>query len=244
MVGICSTLSWPGVVSLQSLSFGSIRVASQCNNCRSYSSPPSRSNWFNAPIVSTSYSRLQCKLLYLLLRVIAHLFHSASLPVILSLLSLWLVLFLFFAILYVEVFSMTKWASGESRNQNYSSMPNALLMLAFMTTGCVGSSLQAKWILILRTERGGTNTCMTSECPSRASCMPLLTIGSSAIVYPKCTNSSGFNTDSDCGSVGWAFTLFIAWNLLSMVRRRCHALLLSFTETICSISSPTCSLVS
>ena len=60
---------------------------------------------------------------------------SASLPVILSLLSLWLVLFLFFAILYVEVFSMTKWNSGETRNQNYSSMPKALLMLAFMTTG-------------------------------------------------------------------------------------------------------------
>lgn len=62
-------------------------------------------------------------------------FCSASLPVILSLLSLWLVLFLFFSILYVEVFSMTKWNSGESRNQNYSSMPKALLMLAFMSTG-------------------------------------------------------------------------------------------------------------
>lgn len=44
-------------------------------------------------------------------------------------------MFLFFAILYVEVFSMTKWDSGEQRNQNYSSMPKALLMLAFMTTG-------------------------------------------------------------------------------------------------------------
>ena len=135
MVGICSTLSWPGVVSLQSLSFGSIRVASQCNNCRSYSSPPSRSNWFNAPIVSTSYSRLPCKLLYLLLRVIAHLFHSASLPVILSLLGLWINLFLFFAILFVEVFSLAKWNTAETRNQNYSSMANALVMLAFMTTG-------------------------------------------------------------------------------------------------------------
>ena len=59
----------------------------------------------------------------------------ASLPVILSLLSLWLVLFLFFSILLVEVFSMTKWNSGETRNQNYSTMPKALVMLAFMTTG-------------------------------------------------------------------------------------------------------------
>ena len=66
---------------------------------------------------------------------IDNIFFSASLPVIVSLLSLWLVLFLFFAILYVEVFSMTKWNSGEGRNQNYSSMANALVMLAFMTTG-------------------------------------------------------------------------------------------------------------
>ncbi|RPD56855.1 hypothetical protein L226DRAFT_468999 [Lentinus tigrinus ALCF2SS1-7] len=58
-----------------------------------------------------------------------------SLPVILSLLGLWVILFLFFAILYVEVFSMTKWNTGENRNQNYSSMANALVMLAFMTTG-------------------------------------------------------------------------------------------------------------
>ena len=64
-----------------------------------------------------------------------HIFIRASLPVILSLLGLWLILFLFFAILYVEVFSMTKWNTAEARNINYSTMANALLMLAFMTTG-------------------------------------------------------------------------------------------------------------
>ncbi|EKM51356.1 uncharacterized protein PHACADRAFT_263446 [Phanerochaete carnosa HHB-10118-sp] len=106
----------------------------------------------------------------------------ASLPVILSLLSLWLVLFLFFAILYVEVFSLTKWSTGETRNQNYSSMSKALLMLAFMTTG------------------EGWNQYMHDY----------------ALVYPYCTNASSANGDSDCGSTGWAFTLFIAWNLLSM----------------------------
>lgn len=62
---------------------------------------------------------------------------SASLPVILSLLSLWLILFVFFAILFVEVFSMTKWNTAETRNENYSTMPKALVMLAFMTTGYV-----------------------------------------------------------------------------------------------------------
>ncbi|KAJ3558247.1 hypothetical protein NM688_g1042 [Phlebia brevispora] len=106
----------------------------------------------------------------------------ASLPVILSLLALWLVLFLFFGILYVEVFSMTKWNSAETRNGNYSTMPKALVMLAFMTTG------------------EGWNQYMHDF----------------ALEYPRCTNSSGANTDSDCGSEGWSFTLFIAWNLLSM----------------------------
>ncbi|PFH47046.1 hypothetical protein AMATHDRAFT_77384 [Amanita thiersii Skay4041] len=59
----------------------------------------------------------------------------ASLPAILSLLGLWLILFIFFGILFVEVFSMTKWGSGENRNQNYSSLGSALVMLAFMSTG-------------------------------------------------------------------------------------------------------------
>lgn len=71
------------------------------------------------------------------LNIILTVIFSASLPSILSLLSLWLVMFLFFSILYVEVFSMTKWYSAENRNQNYSSMPKALVMLAFMTTGYV-----------------------------------------------------------------------------------------------------------
>ena len=46
-------------------------------------------------------------------------------------------MFLFFGILYVEVFSMTKWNTAETRNQNYANMANALVMLAFMTTGLV-----------------------------------------------------------------------------------------------------------
>jgi hypothetical protein len=40
----------------------------------------------------------------------------------------------------VEVFSLTKWNSAETRDQNYSTMGNALVMLAFMTSG-YGASL-------------------------------------------------------------------------------------------------------
>jgi len=37
-----------------------------------------------------------------------------------------------------------------------------------------------------------------------------------AIVYPRCNNGTPKDPDSDCGSIGWAFTLFIVWNVLSM----------------------------
>ncbi|KAH9840560.1 Ion transport protein-domain-containing protein [Rhodofomes roseus] len=104
----------------------------------------------------------------------------ASLPVIISLLFLWVILFFFFAIMYMEVFSMTKWSSAETRYQNYGTMSRALVMLAFMTTG------------------EGWNQYMHDF----------------ALEYPRCTVLP--NGDSDCGSAGWAFTLFIAWNLLSM----------------------------
>lgn len=63
--------------------------------------------------------------------------HRSSLPVILSLLILWFALFLFFGILYVEVFGLTRWESAENHNQNYTSLGKALVMLAFMSTGYV-----------------------------------------------------------------------------------------------------------
>lgn len=88
----------------------------------------------------------------------------ASLPVILSLLSLWIILFIFFAILYVEVFSMTKWGSGETRTRNYSSMGSSLVMLAFMSVGLVFDSFEKyshpnspRFL-----EKGGTSICTIS----------------------------------------------------------------------------------
>ncbi|KAG9050174.1 calcium channel protein [Tulasnella sp. UAMH 9824] len=96
----------------------------------------------------------------------------SSLPAILKLLLLWIVLFIFFAIVFVEVFGLTRWGSGETHTQNYRDFFNALIMLVFMSTGTVS--------------------------------------------YPACTNSGENDPDSDCGSTGWAYSLFIAWNLLSM----------------------------
>ncbi|KAF9530724.1 Ion transport protein-domain-containing protein [Crepidotus variabilis] len=59
----------------------------------------------------------------------------ASLPVILSLLGLWLILFIFFAILFVEVFGLTKWGGSETPTTNYYSLGSAMVMLAFQSTG-------------------------------------------------------------------------------------------------------------
>ena len=93
-------------------------------------------------------------------------FHSASLPVIMSLLGLWLVLFLFFGIMYVEVFGLTKWGGVETRTTNYYTLGNALVMLAFQSTGFVTHnsffpSMPPSLIFILSfVEKVGTSTCM------------------------------------------------------------------------------------
>lgn len=62
--------------------------------------------------------------------------HSASLPAIGNLFLLWAVLFIFMCIVYVEVFGLTKLGpNAYTRFQNYHNFANALVMLAFMSTG-------------------------------------------------------------------------------------------------------------
>ena len=143
----------------------------------------------------------------------------ASLPVILSLLGLWLILFVFFAIMYMEVFGLTKWSTGETRNQNYSSMGSSLVMLAFMSVGWVTwRHFPARSLTSPRfTARAGTNTCMISMLIQQLPDIYIFNSSSSAITYPRCTNFIEGQLDSDCGSEKWAYSLAIAWNLLSMV---------------------------
>jgi hypothetical protein len=62
--------------------------------------------------------------------------NRASLPAIGNLFLLWGAIFIFYAILFLEVFGLTKAGNAyESRFQNYSTLGNALLMLAFMSVG-------------------------------------------------------------------------------------------------------------
>ncbi|BEI83049.1 hypothetical protein CcaverHIS002_0309170 [Cutaneotrichosporon cavernicola] len=106
----------------------------------------------------------------------------ASLPAIGNLFMLWAVLFLFAAIIYLEVFGLTKQGpNAASRFQNYNTFVNSLIMLAFMSTG------------------EGWNGYMHDY----------------TVQFPHCVEGATY-LDSDCGSEGWAYTLFIAWNILSM----------------------------
>jgi hypothetical protein len=92
---------------------------------------------------------------------------SASLPTILSLLGLWLILFFFFSIMFIEVFGLTKWQSSETHTQNYSSMGSAMVMLSFMSVGCGVFVLSDDCLLIRVSGRGGMLTCTTSQCDDR-----------------------------------------------------------------------------
>jgi hypothetical protein len=60
----------------------------------------------------------------------------AAIPAIGNLFLLWAILFLFYAIMYIEVFGLTKQGNNAgSRFMNYYSLGNSLLMLSFMSTG-------------------------------------------------------------------------------------------------------------
>jgi hypothetical protein len=91
----------------------------------------------------------------------------ASLPAILKLVLLWIVLFLFFGIVFVEVFSLTRWGKAETRYQNYTSLGRTLVMLAFMSTGFVlfqsdrQDDTQGLTVTFF-TAKGGISTCTIS----------------------------------------------------------------------------------
>ncbi|CED84829.1 high-affinity cell membrane calcium channel [Phaffia rhodozyma] len=58
-----------------------------------------------------------------------------SAPAIGNLFLLWFCFFVFFSIVTLEVFSLTKWSNGETQNANFRDFGNSVVMLAFMSTG-------------------------------------------------------------------------------------------------------------
>ncbi|GAA5872257.1 hypothetical protein JCM8547_004796 [Rhodosporidiobolus lusitaniae] len=60
---------------------------------------------------------------------------AASLPAILNIFALWLVLFLVWAIFFIEIFGLTRWGSAGTPNANYYTFFNAMVLLALQSTG-------------------------------------------------------------------------------------------------------------
>ncbi|CEQ42955.1 SPOSA6832_04831 [Sporobolomyces salmonicolor] len=106
---------------------------------------------------------------------------AASLPAILNIFSVWLVLFLVWAIFYIEIFGLTRWETLETHNANYYTFWDTMVMLTLQSTG------------------EGWNQFMHDY----------------TVEFPACTQSPNY-LFSDCGSSGWAYALFITWNVLSM----------------------------
>ncbi|KDE08247.1 hypothetical protein MVLG_01513 [Microbotryum lychnidis-dioicae p1A1 Lamole] len=59
----------------------------------------------------------------------------ASLKALLNIFGLWLVLFIVWAIFYIEIFGLTRWNFNEKHNANYSTFAKALVLLALQSTG-------------------------------------------------------------------------------------------------------------
>ena len=71
-----------------------------------------------------------------------------------------MILFIFFAILYVEVFGLTKWGGKETPTTNYYSLGNAMLMLSFQSTGFVRILIPLVNVHIFYLDREGWNQYM------------------------------------------------------------------------------------
>ncbi|TFK22492.1 high-affinity cell membrane calcium channel [Coprinopsis marcescibilis] len=92
----------------------------------------------------------------------------SSLPVILSLLGLWVIFFVYFGILLVEVFGLTKWGDNENRNANFRSLGSALVMLAFQSTGEGWNGYMHDFDLSYPRCTNGPSVRHTSDCGSTA----------------------------------------------------------------------------
>lgn len=118
-----------------------------------------------------------------------------------------------------------------------------MVMLAFQSVGSVLSFLPRFTILIFdhNIARVGISICTTSMFFIITEC---LVFGAydlfSDLTYPRCTNSLVDKAETDCGSTPWAFGLFIAWNLLSMVIRSFSSARAGFADLASSIFSWIC----
>ena len=99
---------------------------------------------------------------------------------ILSLFAVWVVLFIVWSIMMLEVFGLTRWNTQETYARSFSTFWTSFIFLSMTSTG------------------EGWNSYMHDYALDPPLCLP--------------------NVDylqSDCGSTGWAYFLFISWDVLS-----------------------------
>lgn len=145
-----------------------------------------------------------------------------------NLFLLWLVLFGFYGIMFLEAFGLTKHNTQEnrfvlppqgaqqtllltpSRSISYISFRDfatSLVMLAVFTNGEVGSLLPASTAV---------NSALTLNVACRACQGWNGYMHDYALSWPRCTKDDNLYLRSDCGSVPAAYALFASWNILSM----------------------------
>ncbi|KAF9447124.1 hypothetical protein P691DRAFT_761036 [Macrolepiota fuliginosa MF-IS2] len=106
-----------------------------------------------------------------------------------------------------------------------SSLPAILSLLGFWSTLLVCFGIL--FVEVFGTTKWGDHENRNQNYSSFGSALVMLTFMSAGegwnrymhdfdLTYPRCTSPSSERTESDCGSTAWAFTLFIAWNILSM----------------------------
>ena len=117
---------------------------------------------------------------------------ASSLPTIASLLCIWLVLFVVYAIAFTQIFGLTRLGPNGTGRLNFRTIPNALVVLFRMSLG-YGNSIRFL---------------MVSESWDQI-------MADYTIRAPHCVSDRNFFKD-DCGSPAWAYGLFISWNILSM----------------------------
>ena len=117
---------------------------------------------------------------------------ASSLPTIASLLCIWLVLFVVYAIAFTQIFGLTRLGPNSTGSLNFRTISNALVVLFRMSLG-YDDSIPSLMI------SEGWNQIMVDY----------------TITSPHCVSDPDFFKD-DCGSPSWAFGLFISWNILSM----------------------------
>ena len=59
----------------------------------------------------------------------------ASLPAIFNLFGLWACFFIYFGLLDLEIFGLTKWGNSGGVYENFRDFGNSIVMLSFMSTG-------------------------------------------------------------------------------------------------------------